>query len=113
MYKMIISLAINFKATFGLRIDIPFWEDGAVNDAFNTSTVALLENAGKNLQGARVGQGIDASAHVAPRLGFNWDVNGNRSTQIRGGIGVFTSRLPLVWPGGTYEQQWCYWRVYF
>jgi hypothetical protein len=27
-------------------------------------------------------------------------VTGDRTTQVRGGIGLFTSRLPLVWPGG-------------
>lgn len=98
-----VQLTDNFKATIGLRIDIPYWDDGSVNDDFNNRTVGLLESFGKNLQGARVGQSINASAHLAPRLGFNWDVNGDRSTQVRGGLGVFTSRLPLVWPGGTYN----------
>ncbi len=98
-----IQLSDNFKATIGARFDIPYWDDGNVNNDFNTRTVALLESAGKNLQGARVGQSINAEAHFSPRIGFNWDVNGNKSTQIRGGIGVFTSRLPLVWPGGTYN----------
>jgi len=92
----------NFKVSFGARIDIPSWEDGTVNSDFNTTTIPLLEAAGKDLQGAQVGQGV-GTAMFAPRLGFNWDVNGERSTQIRGGIGVFTSRLPLVWPGGTYN----------
>ncbi len=98
-----VNVSDNFKLTAGLRIDIPFWEDGLENEDFNTRTVALLEAAGKDLQGARVGQGIDASVHVSPRVGFNWDVNGRKSTQIRGGLGIFTSRLPLVWPGGTYN----------
>ncbi|MDT0538497.1 carboxypeptidase regulatory-like domain-containing protein [Croceitalea sp. P059] len=92
----------NFKVSFGARIDIPSWEDGTVNDDFNTTTIPLLEAAGKDLQGAQVGQGV-GTAVFAPRLGFNWDVNGERNTQIRGGLGVFTSRLPLVWPGGTYN----------
>lgn len=98
-----VNVTDNFKFTMGARIDIPYWADGLVNDDFNTRTVALLEANGKNLQGARVGQGIDANVHFSPRVGFNWDVKGNRSTQIRGGLGVFTSRLPLVWPGGAYN----------
>ncbi|MBT8186527.1 MAG: TonB-dependent receptor [Croceitalea sp.] len=98
-----IQLTDTFKATLGARIDIPYWKDGAVNDDFNNRTIPLLESAGKDLQGAQVGQGIQGNAVFAPRLGFNWDVNGDRSTQIRGGLGIFTSRLPLVWPGGTYN----------
>lgn len=93
----------NFRLTFGLRLDMPVWENGLVNDDFNNRTVGLLQAAGKDLKGARVGQAIANTVHVAPRLGFNYDVNGNKSTQIRGGLGVFTSRLPLVWPGGTYN----------
>ena len=97
-----VQLTDDFKISLGARIDVPRWEDGIENDDFNTRTIPLLEAAGKDLQGARVGQGI-STAVFSPRLGFNWDVGGNRSTQVRGGIGVFTSRLPLVWPGGTYN----------
>ena len=98
-----VQISDNFRLTAGLRFDIPIWEDGAVNDDFNTRTIPLLEAAGKDLQGARVGRGVNTQVHLSPRLGFNWDVNGNRTTQIRGGLGIFTSRLPLVWPGGTYN----------
>jgi len=98
-----VDLTDNFRLTAGLRIDIPYWADGAVNDDFNNRTIPLLEAAGYDLQGAKVGQGIDPNAHFAPRLGFNWNVNGERKTQIRGGLGIFTSRIPLVWPGGTYN----------
>ncbi len=98
-----VNLTDNFKFTAGLRFDIPYWEDGLENDDFNTRTVALLETAGKDLQGARVGKAINSNVHVSPRVGFNWDVNGNKNTQIRGGLGIFTSRIPLVWPGATYN----------
>lgn len=98
-----VQMSDNFKLSAGIRFDIPFWSDGPVNDDFNNRTVPLLEAAGKDLQGARVGQGVSTTVNVSPRIGFNWDVNGNKSTQIRGGLGVFTSRLPLVWPGATYN----------
>ncbi|AZQ60024.1 TonB-dependent receptor [Maribacter sp. MJ134] len=97
-----IQMTDDFKMSIGARIDIPSWEDGTANESFNENTIPLLEAAGKNLQGARVGQGV-GTAMFAPRLGFNWDVEGKGTTQVRGGIGVFTSRLPLVWPGGTYN----------
>ncbi len=97
-----VDITDDFKFSFGARIDIPQWKAGPVNEEFNTTTVGILEAAGKDLQGARVGQEI-SNAVFSPRLGFNWDVNGNRTTQIRGGLGVFTSRLPLVWPGGSYN----------
>ena len=93
----------NLKITFGLRFDVPFWADGRTNEDFNTRGVALLEAAGKDLQGARVGQGPNNSVHVSPRVGFNWDVKGDNTTQVRGGFGIFTSRIPLVWPGGAYN----------
>lgn len=96
-------VANNFKLTFGIRADIPVWDSYINNTDFNTRTVALLEAAGKDLQGARVGDRINTKTHLSPRLGFNYDVNGDKKTQIRGGVGIFTSRLPLVWPGGAYN----------
>ena len=93
----------NLKVSYGVRVDVPVWEDGLVNNDFNTRTLGLLTAAGKDLQGARVGEAIRTQAHIAPRVGFNYDLNGKKTTQFRGGAGVFTSRLPLVWPGGTYN----------
>ncbi len=93
----------DLRVSFGLRFDAPFWSDGLVNEDFNTRTVALLEAEGKDLQGARVGEGVSTTIHFSPRAGFNWNVNGEFNTQIRGGLGVFTSRVPLVWPGAVYN----------
>jgi hypothetical protein len=35
----------------------------------------------------------------SPRVGFNWDIKGDRSMQLRGGYGFFTGRFPFVWIG--------------
>ena len=35
----------------------------------------------------------------SPRVGFNWNAAGDRNTQVRGGTGIFTGRVPFVWVG--------------
>ena len=93
----------NFRFSYGVRFDMPVWDDYIENKDFNERSVPLIEAAGYDLKGARVGQRIDSRVHFSPRLGFNYNVGGKKTTQIRGGAGVFTSRLPLVWPGGAYN----------
>ena len=39
----------------------------------------------------------DAAPLWSPRVGFNWDVSNDQTTQIRGGSGVFTGKPPYVW----------------
>jgi len=34
---------------------------------------------------------------ISPRLGFNWDVKGDQTTQVRGGTGLFSGAAPFVW----------------
>jgi len=43
-----------------------------------------------------VGEWPKNNVQISPRVGFTWDVFGNRSLKVRGGSGLFAGRLPLV-----------------
>ena len=102
------NMSENFKLTYGVRFDKPLYfntadliqkfidtDNGAVRDTSvpyynpNTKEEVFLEST----------QLPNNNWLVSPRLGFNWDINGDNSTQLRGGSGVFTGRLPFVWIG--------------
>ncbi|EAY26844.1 Oar protein, putative [Microscilla marina ATCC 23134] len=90
------------KLTAGIRVDIPIFQNTPTNEAFNNTTVPLLSQ-NYDLKGARTGSFIKPQVMISPRFGFNYDVNGDQTLQLRGGVGVFTSRVPLVWPGGAFN----------
>ncbi len=92
-----------FRLTGGLRFDVPkiTTDPRYADDVFST-TIPDLQSAGKDLEGARPGETPAAQLYVSPRAGFNWDVDGEGNTQVRGGAGVFLGRVPFVWPGGTF-----------
>ncbi len=94
--------AENLKFTVGVRLDIPVFRDQPrAIDGFNDTTLTKLSEF-YDLQGARAGHMPSAQLMISPRVGFNWDVFSNSTTQVRGGIGIFTSRVPFVWPAGSY-----------
>ncbi|MEA3478481.1 MAG: hypothetical protein U9R60_09910, partial [Bacteroidota bacterium] len=86
-----------------------FATDPMANDSFNIKTIPSIEGVvdpvkGSNydLEGAKSGTMPKSQFMWSPRIGFNWDINNDRQWQLRGGAGLFMSRLPLVWPGGAY-----------
>ena len=90
------------QLTGGLRLDIPFFLDGPVaNPRFN-EIAPQFEAAGYDLEGARSGQVPEAQFLFSPRFGFNYDVLGDETLQVRGGLGIFTGRTLFVWPGGSF-----------
>jgi hypothetical protein len=79
----------NLQITGGIRIDLPvFAMEPEANPQFNT-TYYFRDVATGELPKTRI--------MWSPRLGFNWDVLGNKSLQVRGGTGLFTGRVPFVW----------------
>lgn len=85
----------NLKITAGIRVDRPqFDETGFFNGT--VESLQFRDQQGNPLQ-VNTAQLPKASTLISPRLGFNWDVFNNRTTQVRGGTGLFTGRPPFVW----------------
>lgn len=87
------SVTDNLKVTVGLRVDLPTYP--SVPEIQTHPLVAPLTFAG----GRTIDTGVlpDAKLMFSPRVGFNWDVKGDRSMQLRGGTGIFLGRIPTVW----------------
>ncbi|WP_375559255.1 carboxypeptidase regulatory-like domain-containing protein [Bernardetia sp. OM2101] len=95
--------------TGGLRIDIPlFFDEPTANEGFNAN--ALPEMLQTWAPDVSVSSGTIPSGNVlfSPRFGFNYDIKGDRSVQVRGGLGLFTGRIPFVWPGGAFTNNGVY-----
>ncbi len=82
---------------FGLRVDLPMYFTDPVANPYSTSLTLLDENG--NPETIDQAEWAGASPLFSPRVGFNYDVTGDRSTQLRGGLGIFTGRIPFVWIG--------------
>jgi hypothetical protein len=80
-----------FNFTVGLRTDIPLISSDIGR---NNLAAAFSFRDGVKIETDKLQKG---QALFSPRFGFNWDVMGNRKTQVRGGTGIFTGRVPYVW----------------
>jgi hypothetical protein len=85
------SLADNLKITAGLRVDLPMYFSGAVD---NPGVKSYTFNQGESVD---LSTWPDTKLLWSPRLGFSWDVLKDRVLKVRGGTGVFTGRIPFVW----------------
>ncbi|HSO22531.1 MAG TPA: carboxypeptidase regulatory-like domain-containing protein, partial [Chondromyces sp.] len=81
----------NLTLVGGLRLDIPYFPD---TPDYNP----LVEDT----FGTRTDQVPDGNMLWSPRVGFNWDISGNSTKQLRGGVGLFTGRTPFVWISNNY-----------
>ena len=90
-----ITVNDKFNVTIGLRAELPNY----LNDlTANTSIDALdLLDKNGNPRNYSSGEWPKSKVSLSPRLGFNYDVMGDRSLTLRGGTGIFTGRVPFVW----------------
>ena len=80
-----------FTVVYGIRFDYTTYQDKFTNNA-NFAALSF-----KNGAQYSTGSAPNGFLIVSPRVGFNWDVLGDRTLQIRGGAGIFEGAPPFVW----------------
>ena len=80
----------NLKLTYGLRLDNLFFDNG---DLMSNQAIYDLDYNGCHID---TGKWPSSKVIFSPRVGFSWDVFGDQSFKLRGGTGLFSGRLPLV-----------------
>ena len=80
----------NFKLTFGTRIDGLFFNNG---DLMTNNAILKLDYSGRTID---TGKWPGSTITFSPRVGFTYDIFGDKSLKVRGGTGFFSGRLPLV-----------------
>lgn len=80
-----------FVLTYGVRFDLTNYQNKFTdNPNFDALTF-------KNGTKYNVGSAPQGFLVISPRVGFNWDPKGDKTWQIRGGVGVFEGAPPFVW----------------
>ncbi len=101
------NLTQDFKLSLGLRFDKPLYFDSAekAQDVidfpgnFYDPTIPYIDpSTGEEVFFDSTEMPTNKIL-VSPRVGFNWDVNSDKTLQLRGGTGLFTGRFPFVWLG--------------
>ena len=110
------TLSERFKLSLGLRVELPYypsissynynkefaegWNETVVNEETGAEATvhhAIADGEGNTMYGLSTADMPKARVNFSPRLGFNWDLTGERKYIVRGGSGLYTGRLPFVW----------------
>ena len=89
-----LNLESNLNITYGVRFELPYF----VGSGYTNTQVDGYSFVDQNGSSIKVSTSNLPSAKlmISPRIGFNYDIKGDKSTQIRGGVGLFTGRPPFV-----------------
>ena len=83
------------KLTAGIRVDSYIFDNS--NIITNNAVYALeYPDAQGNIRHIDTGKWPVPTPIISPRIGFTWDVFGDKSFKLRGGTGFFVGHVPLV-----------------
>ncbi len=100
------QIQVNDKlnVTVGLRIDVPILTtDPGEAPRFNDEVLPKLAAAWEIANDVEAGVAPSGQIMLSPRLGFEYALDDANTSRLRGGVGIFTSRIPFVWPGAMYN----------
>ena len=79
-----------FMLSYGVRLDGLFFSN---KDIMTNNAILALDYNGRHVD---TGLWPSGKISVSPRVGFTWDIFGDKSLKFRGGTGLFSGRIPLV-----------------
>lgn len=92
----------NFSISLGLRADYYDILSTPREDAYTNNVAIPKFSEYYDLQGARSGVAPKIPLALSPRVGFTYKIP-EENLVVRGGMGIFTGRIPLVWPGAIFN----------
>jgi outer membrane receptor protein involved in Fe transport len=90
-----INVNPNLKVTAGIRVDRPTYPEAPIENPA-ISALTLVDHDGVPAK-YTTGKWPKSSALLSPRIGFRWDMEGDKSMILRGGTGIYTGRIPFVY----------------
>lgn len=90
-----ITVNDRLNVTVGVRADLPLFFDKPLQNR-TVDTLKLLDENG-NPTTYSTAAWPKSRVLMSPRIGFNYNVLGDRTLQLRGGTGIFTGLIPFVW----------------
>lgn len=88
------NITSQFTLTGGLRVDLPFSDAPARNEALASNT---------SLGNVETSVFPSGNAVFSPRVGFAYAIGRRRDTMLRGGAGGFSGRPPFAWLTNAYS----------
>lgn len=91
------NISDRFRLTAGIRFELPYYPSMDFNANPNVAAATFAPTSTNPSGKYDTTQLPTPKLTVSPRVGFNWDILGNRKLVLRGGTGIFVGRVPFVW----------------